>query len=103
MSIEDTSTVLDELHDKINRLWTLETDITNRARSRAETLSTARENCKWIRKLINYANSGKNVEWLGTELEWLETDGLEGVPQHIVDHAISLAKQAIAKEAPSLV
>lgn len=101
--IEDTNTVIDELTDKISRLAKLESEITKRAKKRAESLSEARDNCKWVRKFIRYAESGNHNEWLESELEWLETDGLEGVPEHILNHAISLAKQAIARNAPELV
>ena len=97
--IDDTDTILDEMRDKVQRIDTARTINENRANALSETLI----NYEWLFKVIRSANSGKNIEWLETELEWLETDSLEGIPQHIVDHAIALAKQAIANQTPSLV
>lgn len=104
----DTENVLDELGSRVGRLQKLEWSIESRSKRQIKELSDARDNCAWIRKVIQYAEARKHLDWLEGTIEELQTEDyqveeLRGVPKHIIEHAISLAKQAIATNAPSLV
>ena len=107
MSI-DTENVLAELGSKIGRLQTLEYETEKRAKQRIDGFSTARHNLEWIRKLIKFAESGKKLAWVEGSLDDIQNpdfqaEELEGVPPHVIEHAIRTAKAAMANSAPSLV
>jgi hypothetical protein len=106
--IDDTDTVLAELSSKIVRIRTLEHSIEKRAKTRTESLSEARDNCTWLRKIIKTAQAGRDAGWLESMVGEIESEGfieeqLVGVPEHIINHALALCKQAIATQTPSLV
>ena len=99
MITEDTDTVLEEMRDKFRRINNAKKINESRVKAFNETLG----NYEWLFQVIRSADSGKHVECLENQLEWLEADRLEGVPIHFVNHAIALCKQAIANQTPSLV
>jgi len=106
--IEDTDTVLAELSSRIGKFINLEYEIEKRAKAKTDNLSDQRVNCQWVQTLMQKAAKGRNIEWLEGRLEDLESEGfieeeLVGVPEHIINHAIALCKQAIATQTPSLV
>jgi hypothetical protein len=106
--IDDTNTVLDELNSRIGRFIHLEDEIEKRAKAKTDQHGRCRVNCHWVQTLIKTASAGRNVEWLEGRLDDLESEGfiqeeLKGVPEHIINHAIALCKQAIANQTPSLV
>ena len=102
MSI-DTENIKDEMQDFRIRCAKAKDLIKTTMQARYDRIDSAYDDVQWLQKIIAHAESGRNIDWLETELAWLEADGLETVPQHFVNHAISLAKQAIANQTPSLV
>ena len=104
----DTENVLSELGSKICRLQTLEYETEKRARQRCGRFSKARHKLEWIRKLIKFAEAGRKLDWVEGLLYDLQdpdfqAEQLIGVPPHIINHAIALAKQAIANQPPATV
>ena len=104
----DTENVLAELGSKIGRLQTLEYETEKRAKKRGDGFSEARHNCEWISKLIKFAGAGRKLEWVEGSIDDLQdpdfqSEQLIGVPPHIINHAIALAKQAIANQTPATV
>lgn len=106
--VDDTDTVLAELSSRIGRFINLEDETEKRAKARIDNWSSQRINCQWVQTLLQKAAKGRHIEWLEGRLEDLESEGfieeeLVGVPEHIINHAIALCKQAIANQTPSLV
>jgi len=104
--IEDTDVILSELASKSFRIRTVANRFEKQAELRTRRFEEAEANIKWIKKVIEFAVSGRHLEWLEGRLEDLESDGfakeeLAAVPPHIVNHAIALCKQAIANRLPS--
>ena len=99
----DTDCIKAELRDIVARTWEQQKLINRVMSQRLERTQETIDDSRWILKFISLAEAGQKLDWIETELSWLEEDGLPTVRKHLVDHAISLAKQAIAKEAPSLV
>jgi hypothetical protein len=99
----DTANIKDELRDYAARNYETQKTIKRVLESRLDRAVESHTDTRWILKFITAIESGQNLDWVETELEWLESDGLPAVKKHFVDHAIALAKQAIANQTPSLV
>ena len=102
MSIE-TDCVKAELRDIVARTWEQQKLINRVMPQRLERAKDKIDDSRWILKFITIAEAGQKLDWIESELSWLEEDGLPNVRQHIGDHAIRTAKAAIANRAPSLV
>jgi lipoprotein NlpI len=96
---EDTDCILSELSGKIEHYFLME----QQAKAKAVQCALAQVTFKWLKRIIENAAKGDNVEYLASQLGLLETrdylnEGLETLwfPDHIVNHAIVLCKQAIA-------
>ena len=106
--IDDTDTVLAELSSRIGRFINLEYEVEKRAKAKADQHNTCRVNCQRISKLIKFAEAGRKLDWVEGSLDDLQdpdfqAEQLIGVPPHIINHAIVLAKQAIANQTPATV
>ena len=99
----ETDCVKAELRDIVARTWEQQKLITRVMPQRLERAKDKIDDSRWILKFITIAEAGQKLDWIESELSWLEEDGLPNVRQHIVDHAIRTAKAAIANRAPSLV
>ena len=99
----DTANIKDEMRDYCVRNYETQKTIKSVLESRLDRAVESHTDTRWILKFITAIESGQNLDWVETELEWLESDGLPAVKKHFVDHAIALAKHAIANQTPSLV
>ena len=102
MSIE-TDCVKAELRDIVSRTWEQQKLINRVMAKRLERSQETIDDSRWILKFITLAEAGQKLDWIESELSWLEEDRLPTVRKHLVEHAIRTAKAAIAHEAPSLV
>jgi hypothetical protein len=102
MSIE-TDCVKSELRDIVSRTWEQQKLINRVMAKRLERSQETIDDSRWILKFITLAEAGQKLDWIESELSWLEEDGLPTVRKHLVEHAIRTAKAAIANRAPSLV
>jgi hypothetical protein len=104
VSIEtDTDCIKAELRDVVARTWEQQKLINRVLPERLEKAKDTIDECRWILKFITLAEAGQKLDWIESELRWLEEDGSPKVRPHIVKYAIALAKQAIANQTPSLV
>ena len=99
----DTDCIKAELRDIVARTWEQQKLINRVMSQRLERTQETIDDSRWILKFISLAEAGQKLDWIESELSWLEEDGLPTVRKHLVDHAIRLAKQAIANNTPSLV
>lgn len=99
----ETDCVKAELRDIVARTWEQQKLINRVMPQRLERAKDKIDDSRRILKFITIAEAGQKLDWIESELSWLEEDGLPNVRQHIVDHAIRTAKAAIANRAPSLV
>jgi hypothetical protein len=99
----ETDCVKAELRDIVARTWEHQKLINRVMAERLERSQETIDDSRWILKFITLAEAGQKLDWIQSELSWLEEDGLSTVRKHLVDHAIRTAKAAIANRAPSLV
>lgn len=99
----ETDCVKAELRDIAVRSYEYEKLVRQVMAARVERAKEKGENARWLLKYVTFAEAGQKLDWIESELCWLEEDGLPPVRQHLVDHAIRTAKAAIANRAPSLV
>jgi hypothetical protein len=99
----ETDCVKAELRDIVARTWEQQKLINRVMAKRLERSQETIDDSRWILKFVTLAEAGQKLDWIESELSWLEEDGLPTVRKHLVDHAIRTAKAAIAHEAPSLV
>ena len=99
----DTDCVKAELRDIVSRTWEQQKLINRVMAKRLERSQETIDDSRWILKFITIAEAGQKLDWIESELSWLEEDGLPTVRKHIVEHAIRTAKAAIANRAPSWV
>ena len=99
----DTDCVKAELRDIVSRTWEQQKLINRVMAKRLERSQETIDDSRWILKFITLAEAGQKLDWIQSELSWLEEDGLPTVRKHLVEHAICTAKAAIANRAPSLV
>jgi hypothetical protein len=99
----ETDCVKAELRDIVARTWEQQKLINRVMAKRLERSQETIDDSRWILKFITLAEAGQKLDWIQSELSWLEEDGLPTVRKHLVDHAIRTAKAAIANRAPSLV
>jgi len=99
----DTDCVKAELRDIVARTWEQQKLINRVMARRLERSQETIDDSRWILKFITLAEAGQKLDWIQSELSWLEEDGLPTVRKHLVDHAIRTAKAAIANRAPSWV
>jgi chromosome condensin MukBEF complex kleisin-like MukF subunit len=99
----DTDCVKAELRDIVSRTWEHQKLINRVMAQRLERSQETIDDSRWILKFITLAEAGQKLDWIQSELSWLEEDGLPTVRKHLVDHAIRTAKAAIANRAPSWV
>jgi hypothetical protein len=99
----ETDCVKAELRDIVARTWEQQKLINRVLPERLEKAKDTIDECRWILKFITLAEAGQKLDWIESELRWLEEDGSPKVRPHIVEHAIRTAKAAIANRAPSLV
>lgn len=99
----DTDCVKSELRDIVSRTWEQQKLINRVMSQRLERSQETIDDSRWILKFITLAEAGQKLDWIESELSWLEEDGLPTVRKHLVEHAIRTAKAAIANRAPSLV
>jgi len=65
--------------------------------------SEARKNCVKVSKILKFAESTTNLEWMESDLIWLDgyysgPDELVGVfSHHIIEHAMNMLKGSIAR------
>jgi hypothetical protein len=99
----ETDCVKAELRDIVARTWEQQKLINRVMSQRLERSQETIDDSRWILKFITLAEAGQKLDWIESELSWLEEDGLPTVRKHLVEHAIRTAKAAIANRAPSLV
>jgi hypothetical protein len=99
----DTANIKAELRDIVARTWEHQKLINRVMAKRLERSQETIDDSRWILKFITLAEAGQKLDWIESELSWLEEDGLPTVRKHLVDHAIRTAKAAIAHRTPSLV
>ena len=92
-----------ELRDIAVRSYEYEKLVREVMAKRVEQAKEKGENARWLLKFVTLADAGQKLDWVESELSWLEEDGLHPVRSHLVVQAIALAKQAIANQTPSLV
>jgi chromosome condensin MukBEF complex kleisin-like MukF subunit len=99
----ETDCVKAELRDIVARTWEQQKLINRVMAQRLERSQETIDDSRWILKFVTLAEAGQKLDWIESELSWLEEDGLPTVRKHLVEHAIRTAKAAIANRAPSLV
>jgi hypothetical protein len=98
----DTANIKAELRDYAARNYKTQKTIKKALESRLERTMESHNDCRWILRIISAAESGRELNWLTGQLEWLEY-GAPAVQPHFINHAIALCKQAIANQTPALV
>ena len=96
----DTDCLKAELRDIAVRSYEYERLVREVMARRVEQAKEKGENARWLLKFVTLADSGQKLDWVESELSWLEEDGLHPVRSHLVVQAIALAKQAIANQTP---
>lgn len=98
----DTANIKDELRDYCVRNYETQKTIKRVLESRLERTRESHVDSRLILKTIRAAESGRDLHYVASQLEWLEY-GRPAVQQHFINHAITLAKQAIANQTPATV
>lgn len=99
----DTDCLKAELRDIAVRSYEYERLVREVMARRVEQAKEKGENARWLLKFVTLADSGQKLDWVESELSWLEEEGLHPVRSHLVVQAIALAKQAIANQTPATV
>ena len=64
--------------------------------------SESRKNCVKVSRILKFAESTTNLEWMESDLVWLNgyysgPDELTGVSSHIIQHTIHTLESAVAR------
>ena len=95
----DTANIKDELRDYCVRNYETQKKIKKVLESRLNRTVQSHVDSRLILKTIRAAESGRDLHYVASQLEWLEY-GRPDVQQHFINHAIVLCKQAIANQTP---
>ena len=98
----DTANIKDELRDYCARNYETQKEIKRTLESRLGRTMQSHVDSRLILKTIRAAESGRDLHYVASQLDWLEY-GCPAVQPHIINHAIALCKQAIANQTPATV